>query len=115
MTIEPRIPTYNTGTEHVGFSPTRQTLLVSSAQCPQVLSESHEGCELHARRTLLHLDGSVEWNDLFSGVAASGGSEGGNILYLRSRLLNRRPEVGSTNPDLPGLCIFLVTGGWWLL
>ena len=34
---------YNAGTEHVGFSPTRQTLLAPSAKHREVLRESHEG------------------------------------------------------------------------
>ena len=34
---------YNVGTEHVGFSPTRQTLLAPSAKHREVLGESHEG------------------------------------------------------------------------
>ena len=43
MTVDPRIPT-NTGAEHVGFSPTRQTLLVApSAKRRDVSVESHEG------------------------------------------------------------------------
>ena len=33
---------YNTGMEHVGFSPTRQTLLAPSAKRREVLSGSHE-------------------------------------------------------------------------
>ena len=33
MTIDPRIPTMP-GTKHVGFSPTRQTLLAPSAKAP---------------------------------------------------------------------------------
>ena len=33
---------YNTGTEHVGFPPTRQILLAPSAVRSEVLSESHE-------------------------------------------------------------------------
>ena len=32
MTMDPRIPMYNAGTEHVGFSPTRQTLLCSKRE-----------------------------------------------------------------------------------
>ena len=32
MAIDPRIPIYNAGTEHVGFSPTRQTVLAPKAQ-----------------------------------------------------------------------------------
>ena len=35
---------YNAGTEYVGFSPTRQTLLARSAKHREVLGESHEGC-----------------------------------------------------------------------
>ena len=44
MTIDPRIPT-NAGTEHVGFSPTRQTLLACTEREAkrEVLGESHEG------------------------------------------------------------------------
>ena len=34
---------YNTGTEHVGLSPTRQTLLAPSAKRREVFGESHEG------------------------------------------------------------------------
>ena len=34
---------YNAGTEHVGFSPIKQTLLAPSAKCREVLRESHEG------------------------------------------------------------------------
>ena len=34
---------YYAGTEHVGFSPTRQTLLVPSAKRGEVFGESHEG------------------------------------------------------------------------
>ena len=33
---------YNAGTEHVGFSPTRQTLLAPSAKRREVFGESHE-------------------------------------------------------------------------
>ena len=33
----------NAGTEHVGFSPTRQALLASSAKRREVFGESHEG------------------------------------------------------------------------
>ena len=42
MTIGPRIP-YSAGTEHVRFSPTRQTLLAPSEKRREVLGESHEG------------------------------------------------------------------------
>ena len=40
-----RIPSllYNAGTEHVGFSPTRQILLAPSPKRREVLNESHEG------------------------------------------------------------------------
>ena len=34
---------YYAGTEHVGCSPTRQTLLVPSAKRREVFGESHEG------------------------------------------------------------------------
>ena len=34
---------YYAGTEHVGFSPTRQTLLAPSAKRREVFGESHEG------------------------------------------------------------------------
>ena len=34
---------YNAGTEHVGFSPTRQTLLAPSAKRREVFGESREG------------------------------------------------------------------------
>ena len=34
---------YNAGTEHVGFSPTRQILLTPSAKHREVLGESNEG------------------------------------------------------------------------
>ena len=40
MTIDPRIP-YNARTQHVGFSPTRQTLLAQSAKRRGVLSLIH--------------------------------------------------------------------------
>ena len=40
MTIDPRI---RDGTEHVGFSPTRQTLLAQSAKRREVSGESREG------------------------------------------------------------------------
>ena len=43
MTMDPRISTYSVGTEHVGFSPNRQTLPVPSAKRREVLGESHEG------------------------------------------------------------------------
>ena len=42
MTVDPRIPT-NAGTEHVGFSPNRQTLLAPSAKRREMSGESHEG------------------------------------------------------------------------
>ena len=42
MTINPEHP-YYAGTEHVGFSPTRQTLLAPSAKRREVFGESHEG------------------------------------------------------------------------
>ena len=38
---------YKTGTEHVGFSPTRETLLAPSAKRREVFGEWREGCELH--------------------------------------------------------------------
>ena len=34
---------YNAGTEHVGYSPTRQTLLAPSAKRREMFGESHEG------------------------------------------------------------------------
>ena len=34
---------YNGGTEHVGFSPTRQALLAPSAKRREVFDRSHEG------------------------------------------------------------------------
>ena len=34
---------YNAGVEHVGFLPTRQTLLAPSVKYREVLGESHEG------------------------------------------------------------------------
>ena len=34
---------YNTGTEHVGSSPTRQKMLAPSAKLREVFGESHEG------------------------------------------------------------------------
>ena len=43
VTIDPRIP-YNAGTEHVGFSPTRQTLLAPNAKHHEMLVELREGC-----------------------------------------------------------------------
>ena len=44
MTIGYRpLHTYNAGTEHVGFSPTRQTLLAPSAKRLEEFGESHEG------------------------------------------------------------------------
>ena len=44
MAIDPRIPiTYNTGTEHGGFSSTRQTLPTPSAKRREELGESREG------------------------------------------------------------------------
>ena len=42
MTIDPLHP-YNAGTEHVGFSSTRQTLLAPSAKRCEVFSELHGG------------------------------------------------------------------------
>ena len=41
MTIYPSHH-YNAGTEHVGFSPTRQTSLAPSAKHREVFGESHE-------------------------------------------------------------------------
>ena len=41
-TIDPRIPTTGTGTEHVRFSPTTQRLLAPSAERREVLGESHD-------------------------------------------------------------------------
>ena len=38
----PCIPTYNAGTEHVGFSPTRQTFLAPNVKRREVFSESHK-------------------------------------------------------------------------
>ena len=35
---------YNTWTEHVGFPPARQTLLVPSAKRREVFGDSHEEC-----------------------------------------------------------------------
>ena len=46
MAIYPPLPSYNAGTEYVGFSPTRltRTLLAPSfAKRREVLGESHEG------------------------------------------------------------------------
>ena len=43
MTVDPRIPTIYAATEHVGFSPTRQTLLAPSAKRREVFGESLEG------------------------------------------------------------------------
>ena len=43
MTIDPRIPLFNAGTEHVGFSQTRQALLAPSAKRREVPGESREG------------------------------------------------------------------------
>ena len=40
-TIDPH--PYDAGTEHVGFSPTRQALLAPSPKRREVLGESHEG------------------------------------------------------------------------
>ena len=42
MTIDPLHP-YYAGTEHVGPSPTRQTLLAPRAKRREVFGESHEG------------------------------------------------------------------------
>jgi len=51
---------------------------IPSAKCREVLGESHEGWaasyyqqEPLAGRVLLHMDDSVEWIDLFSGMATS--------------------------------------------
>ena len=41
-TIGLRIPIYNDGAEHVGFSPTRQTLLAPSVKRREVFGKSHE-------------------------------------------------------------------------
>ena len=35
---------YDTGTEHVGFSPIRQTSRAPRAKRHEVVGESHEGC-----------------------------------------------------------------------
>ena len=50
MTIDPRVPTHNAGTEHARLSPTRQTLLVWTKRDAkrevskrEVSSESNEG------------------------------------------------------------------------
>ena len=61
----------NAGTEHVGFSPTRQTSLAPSAKRREVFGESHEGWaasyqEPLVRRTFLHMDDSVEFVDFLS-------------------------------------------------
>ena len=77
-------PPYNAGTEHVGFSPTRQTLLAPSPKRREVFGESHEGWaasykEPLVRRTFLHIDGGVERIDLFSGVATTRDSNGVNM------------------------------------
>ena len=42
IAIRPLHP-YNAGTNHVGFSPTRHTLLAPSARRREVFGESHEG------------------------------------------------------------------------
>ena len=42
IAIRPSRPCY-AGTEHVGFSPTRQTLLAPSAKHREVFGKSHEG------------------------------------------------------------------------
>ena len=78
MTIDPRIPT-SAGTEHVGFSPTRQTSLFDSTkrEAPLRCSASRMKGELHPTenrlwgRSFLHMDDSVEKTDLLSSVAAS--------------------------------------------
>ena len=51
-------------------------MLAPSAKRREVFGESHEGCaasykEPLVRRTLLHMDDSVELIDLFSGVVSS--------------------------------------------
>ena len=69
MTIDPRIP-YNAGTEHVGFSRTRQTLLAPSAKrhvrrsASRMKDELRSNQEPLARRIFLHMDDSV--NDFTS-------------------------------------------------
>ena len=55
---------YNAGTEHVGCSPTRQTLHAPSKKRREVFGESHEGRaasykEPRLRRTFLHTDDSA--------------------------------------------------------
>ena len=52
VTIDPSAPAYNAGTEQVGISPTRQTLLVPSAKHREVLDELLKG-ELHPAKNRL--------------------------------------------------------------
>ena len=47
VTVHPRIPKYNTGAEHVGFSRARRTWIAPSAKHRYVSGESHDGDELH--------------------------------------------------------------------
>ena len=42
IAFRPKHP-YNEGTEHAGFSTTRQTLLAPSAKRREMFGESHEG------------------------------------------------------------------------
>ena len=37
MTMDPRIPTIYAGTEHVGFSPTRQDIACTKREAPRVV------------------------------------------------------------------------------
>ena len=43
MTLYPGIPIHKAGTEHVGFSPTRHTLLEQSAKRREVFGDTYEG------------------------------------------------------------------------
>ena len=67
MTINPRTSTMSAGTEHVGFSPTRQALTACTTRQAkrEVFDELHEGRAASyedplVRRTFLHMDDGVE-------------------------------------------------------
>ena len=55
IAIRPSHP-YYAGTEHVGFSPTRQTLLAPSAKRREVFGESHERVNCTLPRTARETD-----------------------------------------------------------
>ena len=91
---------YNTGTEHVGFSPTRQSLLAPSARQREVFGESHKGCCILLRTACeadLHMDDS--FNEL---IGRWGG--GSRIERIRVLLAVRVPDTAFLRATASRMC-----------